>query len=76
MKPAARSISLNTRTPFHQNKRIHLRATIMGSPWLWFTDLLCLNSKAKGSFKQRYLCGADAVSGAELVPDLSVIGHG
>ena len=69
-------ISLYTCSPCCLNKIIHLRATIMGSPWLWLTDLLCLNSKARYSFKRMHLVGADAVSGAELVPELAMIVHG
>ena len=38
--------------------------------------MFCLNSKARYSLKQRYLIRGDAVSGAELTPELLVIVHG
>ena len=38
--------------------------------------MLRLNSKVGGSFKQRHLIRGDAMSCAELIPDLSVIVHG
>jgi len=69
-------ILLNTRTPFHPNKIIHLKASTKNVPGGWLTDLLCLNSKVGGSFKQRHLIRGDAMSCAELIPDLSVIVHG
>ena len=66
----------NTCMPIYLNKIIHLRASTKDAPEGWLTDLFCLNSKARGSFKHRHLGGADALSGAELIPDLSVIVHG
>ena len=69
-------ISLNTRTPFHQNKRIHPRTTIVGSPWLWFTDLHCRKRKTRRSRKQKHISGGDVMRGAELIPEKSVILHG
>ena len=69
-------ISLNTRTPAYQNMIIHLRASTKNVSQLCLTDLLCLNSKARYSFKRMHLVGADAVSGAELVPELAMIVHG
>ena len=69
-------ISLNTRTPLDQNKRIHLRATTKDTLTNELPYLLCLNSKARWSFKQRHLSGGDDMSDAELIPDLSVIVHG
>jgi len=69
-------MSLNTLTPACTNKVIHLKASTMDAPEGWFTYLLRINSKARSSFKQRQLIGSDAVSGTELIPDLSVIVHG
>ena len=69
-------ISLNTRTPACTNKIIHLRTTTKDAPRSWLTNLFCPNSKVGASFKQRHLTRGDTVSGAELIPDLSVIVHG
>jgi len=68
-------LSLKTRTPFQSNKIIHLRATIKDVSQLCLTDLFCLNSKARWSFKQRHLIGGDVMSGTELIPELAVIVH-
>ena len=66
----------NTCMPIYLNKIIHLRASTKNVSQLCLTDLLCLNSKARYSFKRMHLVGADAVSGAELVPQQVVIVHG
>ena len=66
----------NTCMPIYLNKIIHLRASTKNVSQLCLTDLLCLNSKARYSFKRMHLVGADAVSGAELVPELAMIVHG
>ena len=67
---------LSNSTPFHPNKIIHLRDSTKDVPESWLTNLLRLNSKARGSFKQWHLVSADAVSGAKLIPELLVIVHG
>jgi len=67
---------INTRSPFCPNKSIHLRATTKNAHKYWLTDLFCLTSKARYSFKQIHLVGADVMSGAELVPQQTVIVHG
>ncbi len=60
----------NTGTPTCLNKIIHLRAPTK------VASKICLNTNAKYSFKQMHLDDADAMSGTELIPDLSVIVHG
>ena len=45
---------------------MHLRSSTKDAPKGWLTDLIRLNSKARGSFKPRYLNGGDAAGNAVL----------